>query len=709
MGPLRHHLRAFLRVEPGRPAYGAGLRAALAVGGPMAAAALLHLPAATWVGLSALFVALVDRGGPYRYRASTMGAMTLLGAVVGLAAALHVSPWASVAITLLWVTACGFARSYGDTPGLMGVVLANYFVVSLAIPAKDLSDALLRSGLFLVGGAWAMFLALSLWPLFPYRPARMAIARCYDALADHAEEVSRWPLEGLPPFAAEVLPEAPPWQARVRQLIEQARTVVASTRRGRAGESGRGEHLLVLLEGADAMLVTLVALTEMLEVAPTEPRFHAVRAEVQRALAELAADLRRVRLALEKGTEVSDRPGWSAERVKRALEALDAGGAIPAHVRAGYHYLHTLLDRLRDYAHATVDVAARLEGGSPVPEALSLPTLPTDEPPRHPPWEPLRENLNVRSVIFRHALRMGCAASAAMALVGALNLNHGYWVIITVTVVLQPYAGLTFQRSLQRIAGTLLGAALAAGLVALVREPSIILLAIVVLFAVAMSLQPLSLSAFQVLLTPALVLLAELQTGDWELAGVRIVNTALGGLIALAGTLLLWPSPEHLRLPDQVASALRADRDYLLAVASAPSDAEPSVRTARRKMALALLSAEASLQRLMGEWRGPVKELEPVMALLVYARRFTSAVTTLAASRSGPAAPRELSGVVRFAGGVLEELAAAVEQQRRPAPMPAPVPVGGEDPLVRTHVERLLRQLTVLHSAAERIPPLPPR
>ncbi|AEI62281.1 FUSC family protein [Corallococcus macrosporus] len=701
MGSLRHHLQAFLRVEPGRPAYGAGLRAALAVGAPLAAAALLHLPAATWVGLSALFVALVDRGGPYGYRARTMGAMTLMGAVVGLAAALHLPAWAAVIVTLLWVTACGFARSYGDTPGLMGVVLANYFVVSLALPARDVSDALLRSGLFLVGGAWAMFLALLLWPLFPYRPARMAIARCYDALAEHAEEVGRWPLEGLP-VAAGVLPVAP-WQARMRQLIEQARTVLASTRMGRAGESGRGEHLLVLLEGADAMMVTLIALTEMLEVAPAEPRYHALRSEVQRALAELAADLRRVRLALEKEGGGSGPPAWSAERVKRALAA---AGDLPEQARAGYQYVYSLLDRLRDYAHATVDVAARLEDSAPVPDTPSLPSRPASKAPPSSPLEPLRENLNVRSVIFRHALRLGVAASLAMALVSALDLNHGYWVIITVTVVLQPYAGLTFQRSLQRIAGTLLGAGLAAGLVALVRDPAIILLAIVVLFAVAMSLQPLSLAAFQVLLTPALVLLAELQTGDWELAGVRIVNTLLGGLIALAGMRLLWPSPEHLRLPEQVASALRADRDYVMAVASASSDAEAPVREARRRMGLALLSAEASFQRLLGEWRGPARELEPVMALLVYARRFTSAVTTLAASRSERAAPRELADVVRFVVCVLEDLAAAVEQQRRPAPMPTPAPKGGAEPLVRTHVERLLRQLTVLHHAAERVPPL---
>lgn len=705
MSPLRHHLQAFLRVEPGRPAYGAGVRAALAVGGPMAVAALLHLPAATWVGMAALFVALVDRGGPYWDRALTMGAMTLLGSVVGLAAALHLPAWAAVIATLFWVTACGFARSYGDTPGLMGVVLANYFVVSLALPANDVADALLRSGLFLVGGAWAMFLALMLWPLVPYRPARLAIARCYDALADHAEEVGRWPLEGGASAAAGVLPEAP-WQARMRQLIEQARTVLASTRMGRAGESGRGEQLLVLVEGADSMMVTLIALTEMLEVAPAEPRYHALRAEVQRALAELTADLRRVRFALEKGTEVSAQSVWNAERVKRALDALDTAGGVPEPVRAGYQYVHTLLDRLRDYSHATVEVAARLEGRAPVPDALALPARRVEAAPRQALLEPLRENLNVRSVIFRHALRLGVAAALATALVGALGLNHGYWVIITVTVVLQPYAGLTFQRSLQRIAGTLLGAALAAGLVALVRDPAIILLAIGGLFAVAMSIQPLSLSAFQVLLTPALVLLAELQSGDWELAGVRIVNTLLGGLIALTVTRLLWPSPEHLRLPEQVAFALRADREYLMAVAAAHSDSEPAVREARRKIGLALLAAEASFQWLLSEWTGPAKDLEPVMALLVYARRFTSAVTTLAASRADPASPRELSEVVRFAGGVLDELAAAMEQQRRPAPMPATVPAGGADALSRAHVERLVRQLTVLHHAAERVPPL---
>lgn len=699
MSPLRRHLGDFLRVEPGRPALGAGLRAALAVGVPMGVAAALHLPAATWAGMAGLFVALVDRGGPYRTRALAMGSLTLLGAGVGLVSAMHPPAWAAVLLTLFWVTACGFARSHGEAPGFIGVVLASYSVVSLALPAQHFSDALLRSGLFGVGGAWAMLLALLLWPLRPYQPARLAIARCYRELAAHAESVGRWP------------PQAPAsedvgWRARTRQHLESARAVLASTRRGREGESGRGEHLLVLLEGADEMFAVLVALTETLEMAPREPRLLAVRSEVQRALMGLAEDARRVGRALEKGEAIRAPSMWGPWWVRQALASLEGADSLPEGARAAYAHAETLLSRLRDFSQALLDVAARLEGGEPVPEGLPLAPRPAADH-RRSLLEPLRDNLNLHSVVFRHALRLGVAAAAATALTHVLRLNHGYWVIITVIIVLQPYAGLTLQRGLQRMLGTVLGAVLAAGLVALVSDPAIILLAIVLLFAAAISVQPLSMPAFQVLLTPALVLLAELQSGDWHLAWVRIANTVLGGVLALLCAWLLWPSPEHLRFPEQVASALRADRDYLLRVSAARSTADPSVREARRRLGLELLSAEASFQRLLAEWRGPARQLEPVMAVLTYARRFSAAVTALAASRQGQDAA-DLTPVVRYAGSVLDELARAVEQRRAPAPLPPHAPLAVTDTLARTQVDRLVRQLSVLHHAAERLPPMLP-
>ena len=58
------------------------------------------------------------------------------------------------------------------------------------------------------------------------------------------------------------------------------------------------------------------------------------------------------------------------------------------------------------------------------------------------------------------------------------------------------------------------------------------------------------------------MLLAEANAGDWHLAGTRILNTALGGGLALAGSRLLWPSPEVGRLPSYLAEMVRAMRGY---------------------------------------------------------------------------------------------------------------------------------------------------
>ncbi|MBE4747678.1 FUSC family protein [Corallococcus sp. ZKHCc1 1396] len=696
-GHLPRHVAGLFRFQPGRPAVAAGLRTALALGVPLLVSALLQLPQAAWAGMAGLFVALVDKGGPYRTRAWAMGAMTVLGALVGLIIALPSPFWVDVALTLLWVTACGFARSYGDTPGILGILLANLFVVSLALPSHGPGAALMQAAYFVAGGAWSMFLALVLWPLRPYRPARLAIATCYEELANVADAVAGWPLEGPSRVGTW---EAVQRAARMRQSLETARDTLGATRQGRQEESGRGEHLLVLLEDADAMSLLLTAMSESLDEAPRGGACRVARAEAQRALRSLSVDLRGVVGGLVRGTAPVP-TAWDAEAVTRVVHA---DGGLPEPARSQYAHVAGLLGRLREHGAVAVDVASRLEGGRPLPErdTMSFSAAPGQE---RGGWAVLRDHLTPQSVVFRHALRLGLTATVATALAEGLGLNHWYWVTITVIVVLQPYAGLTMEKGLQRVAGTLVGSVLAMGLVYVLPARWMMLAVIVGLICVSVSVRPLNFTVFQVLLAPALVLLAEIQTGDWQLAGVRILNTLLGGALALLGIRLLWPSPEHARFPEEVASVLRAGRDYLREVARTPVPAEPELRAARRRVGVALLSAEASFQRMLSEWKGPAKELEPGMALITFARRFTAAVTALAASRAWHPTS-DLGPVVRYASDALEELAAALVARRVPSGLKREAPsLEGTDALERTQVSRLVRQLGVLHRAVERMPP----
>ena len=157
--------------------------------------------------------------------------------------------------------------------------------------------------------------------------------------------------------------------------------------------------------------------------------------------------------------------------------------------------------------------------------------------------------------------RFGCA--------GALHLPRGYWVTVTAVIILQPYTGVTTVKAVQRVIGTVVGGILTAALGALFHDiRAILVLSFIFAGGERGAVLPINYTAFSVFLTPTFVLLAEASAGDWHLATVRVINTLLGGVLALLGARLLWPAPEWRRLPTYMAAALRANRDYLRTVVS---------------------------------------------------------------------------------------------------------------------------------------------
>ncbi|WP_244222082.1 FUSC family protein [Corallococcus exercitus] len=703
---LLRHLQSLFRVEPGRPALWAGIRAAVATALPLCLSFLLTVPAAGWAGLTALLVTLADKGGSYRVRARVMGVVTVLGALVGMLAAPAGQTY-TVDATLLFlgVTAANFARCYGETAGSVGGQLAVIFVVSLGAPAASPREALLRGAALLLGGLWAMALSLLLWPLRPYRPARRAVAEVYAGLAAAAEELRGATLEGATPDAwAEGLKR----HARIRPDIERARGVLAATRRGRPDESRRGEHLLVLVELAEPMVALLSALAEAMQVVGRDPHLQATRERVARLCEAFAAmDLWVARALRQERNEGMRAPPRLALKPRRRRQPARMAAPSVRHTTEGPLSTHvaTLLDRLREYAGVAHETASGLLFGDPVsPRGRGTVGGPQEAPGRSV-WQPLRDHLHRDSVVLRHALRTGMVATAALGLTRALQVGDAHWVSLVVISILQPYAGSTEERVLQRTLGTLVGASLAALIATTVHTPPLMIGVISVMTAVSVTLLPLNFGAFQVLLTPDYLLMATLSSGDWTVASQRSLGVLIAGALALLGSWTLWPSPERRRFPDAAATALRADGKYLQQLATHRSGTEPEVNEERRRLDQSLLEAESSFQRLMTEYRGPPQHLEPGMALLTYARRFALAVTALGTGRfegrTTSVLPQQLA---QRASDSLELLARALQERREPPPLPAlALPRTSDDPVLGALLERVPRQLGILHGAVARI------
>ena len=94
----------------------------------------------------------------------------------------------------------------------------------------------------------------------------------------------------------------------------------------------------------------------------------------------------------------------------------------------------------------------------------------------------LRANLSPDSAVLRHAVRLGVLVGASDLVARLIGVDRGYWIPLTVLVVLRPDFASTFQRSSMRVAGTIVGLILAiVGLVFIIWPgPTVTLLMILV-------------------------------------------------------------------------------------------------------------------------------------------------------------------------------------------------------------------------------------
>jgi len=698
-------VRAATALGAPRPAYAAGLRGAIATVLPLVADALLHLGGGVWMSLGGFNVALSDRGGAYRERAAIMAAVTLSGAAVVLLGTLAHDRLAQ-AVALVFVVAlfAGLARVWGAAGISIGGASLSTLVIALAEPAATWLDALTRAGFTIVGGLVAMGIALVIWPLRPFRPVRLAIAAGYDALAEYADDLARYNRARSAGASADL----PAGSAVVRGALENGRAVLARMRRGRPGSSGREEHLVVLGEGVDQIFGHLVAVGEMVDSIPSPGHVEQADLELTVVLERIAVTLRLLAVAVLEERDPPPVPvEWSGDALRTAVE----GTAMSAEASTHYLQAAAILDRVSQFASVGAVTVEALRGGQPptqVARAAAADVIP-DAPE---PLMVLRAVLAPGSLILRHALRLAVVASVAVALAESLHLKRGYWLTITVVVMLQPYTSATTNRALQRVLGTVLGAILTAMLGALFHDPRAILVLSFVSAAACVALLPMNYAAYSIFLTPTFVLLAESAAGDWHLASTRVMNTLLGGALALAGARLLWPSPESRRLPGYMAAALGATRDYLRCVVTLFEDrsdeAGGKLRAARRRVGLAAVNAEESFQRLVAEYDGPEADLSALMTFLTYTRRVTASVAALALARHAapPGSVPALEPFAHRAEAVLDDLAGAATERRRPAPLPILVQDAELDrasaPLLRARVDRVARQIRLLHDALDR-------
>lgn len=293
---------------------------------------------------------------------------------------------------------------------------------------------------------------------------------------------------------------------------------------------------------------------------------------------------------------------------------------------------------------------------------------------------PLRETVSdrlhgmgpVQAVHARAAVRLGLAVAVAQLVAVLAPLAHGYWVAVTALLVMRSDAAATHVRAAQRALGTVVGVALAGGLLLVQSTEQVTAIGMcVVAYLVPAALARSYLWGSAARTGFALLLIESAHPGAFgpTVMAERVADTLIGAVIAVCAVLLLWPFAATHRLPAAVAVCLRSIAGLLRDGAAGQTQAHGR----RRDVILHLLSLRSLYEQAVGERSRRWPRVEAFWPVVVFTLRL-GAPARFAAGAAGPADTRPLltlAGAAEVAGA-LTDIADAVAAGQRPGPLPWP-------------------------------------
>ncbi len=173
---------------------------------------------------------------------------------------------------------------------------------------------------------------------------------------------------------------------------------------------------------------------------------------------------------------------------------------------------------------------------------------------------------SLRSVWFVNSARGSLALAAAVAIAGAGDVQHGFWVVLGTLSVLRTSAASTGSTALRAFAGTAGGFVVGAALLLWIGTGSaalwVALPVAVFVAAYAPGTAPFAVgqAAFTVVVAVLFNLIAPI---GWKVGVVRIEDVALGCAVSIVVGVLFWPRGVSAVVGDDLADAFRAGASYL--------------------------------------------------------------------------------------------------------------------------------------------------
>lgn len=591
---------------------------------------LNHIEIGITISLGAVCVSISDNPGPVAHKRN---GMLICNLFVFLTAVLTGSINNNPVLIGIEILALSFLYSmfsiYGTRASSIGIAALLIMVLSIDEKLSPLGT-FEHSSFVLAGGLWYLALSLSVSQFQPFRPAKHALGQCIKELAKYVRlKGAFYDVHSDYEKNYKALIEQ---QVIVHQQQDLVREILFKSRLMMKDSSTTGRMLILifvdivdLFEQTTATLYDYQAIRDTFGKTKVLDEFKSTIDRVANELEDLSYTLT-ANYSLPKNTGLQ----LSLEKLKTAIDEVELKYGLNVFV------LKKILINVRNMVGRTQKLYSYFN-----PKTVSEQPLRSKSDlykfVSHQEFgiKNFRENLNMDSAIFRHAIRVSLVMFIGYLVSKLFPFgHHSYWILMTILVILKPGFTLTKQRNYERLIGTLLGGLAGATIIILVKDKTALFCLLLFFMIASYSFQRLNYVISVIFMTPYILILFRLLSGSDNLiiAQERIVDTLIGSGIALAASYFILPSWEYRQLNGLMYQVLKANYSYLLNVAEILAGKSLDVTNYKlRRKAVYVSSANigATFQRMLSEPKSKQKNIRDLHKFVVLNHILSSYTATL--------------------------------------------------------------------------------
>ena len=614
-------------------AFADGLRATIAIVLPALIGSYTnHFEVGLTISLGAMVTSLTDAPGPLLHKRNGMlacAAFAFIVAVVTAFAQVNVY-WLAAEVVLVTFLFSMFTV-YGARASAVGngAILIMILTMDKPMPRNEI---IIHALLIFGGGIFYLLMSLALHALRPFRNAQRILGDCIREIAKYLSVRADFynPHTELSSNYKKLVAQqivVNDKQDAIRELFFKTRQIVEeSTAEGRK------------------LIFTFVETVDLFEdITASYYNYDLLREKfgnsnalmlIHDALKKIVRELNAVGIAIE--TNSSFKKGFDYnEEIKTLKKEVDA---IAGFAEADKLVLKRLIVNIRNLFSDLLKIEEYFEQNIERKKSRADHSHFISHQSLHP--RVVLDNLSLPSSAFRHAVRVCVACSVGFALTKLFAYgSHSYWILLTIAFILKPAFSLTKQRNIQRIMGTIAGAAIGIGVLYFVPNKTALFIIMLLLMIGTYSFMRINYLLMVICTTPYIfILFTFLGVPFRQVAKERILDTLIGCAIAFTASYILFPKWERDDLKTYMKNMMRANAAYLQKIIEALSGKAISTleyKLARREVYLHSANLSALFQRMLSEPKNKQHSESKVQQFVVLNHILFSNIATIATNLLG--------------------------------------------------------------------------